>query len=171
MRLLSKVLKGVDRVSEYTGRVVSWVTVIMILVVTYNVFMRYFLNMPTVWSFDMNYMLGGGMIALGMGFIMKHRENVRIDIVSSRFSQKTQLLIEAVFGLLFFTPVFLLISRVYWLDFINAVIIGEKSMQSCWYPPLWPFKLALAAGFTLLLLQGVANAIRDLFELLTGRTL
>jgi len=170
MRLLSKALKGVDWVSEYTGQAVSWVTVIMILVVTYNVFLRYFLNRPTVWSFDMNYMLGGGMIALGMGFIMKHRENVRIDVISSRFSQKTQLWIEVMFGLLLFTPVFFFISRVYWLDFINAVIIGEKSMQSCWYPPLWPFKLALAAGFTLVLIQGIANTIRDLFQLVTGRT-
>ena len=67
--------------------------------------------------------------------------------------------------MLFFTPVFFLISRVYWLDFVNAVVIGEKSNQSSWYPLLWPFKLTLAVGFTLFLLQGLANAIRDLLQL------
>jgi len=169
MTTIRRLLAGIDWISEHTGRVVSWVTLIMILVVSYNVFMRYFLTMPTVWSFDMNYMLGGAMIALGLGFVMKHRENVRIDVVSARFSPRTRLWIEVVFGLLFFTPVFFFISRVYWLDFINAVKIGEKSMQSCWYPPLWPFKLALAAGFTLFLVQGLANAIRDLSQLVEGR--
>lgn len=149
----------IDRVSDATGRAVSVLVVIMIGVVCYNVFVRYVLNSPTSWSYDVTYLLGGSMMALGQAFVYKHDEHVRIDVVSVYFSERARLIIETVFTAVFFIPLIFFVSLTYWKDFRTAFLHGDTLMQTAWYPPVWPFKLLIAIGFTLLLAQGVARLI------------
>lgn len=168
MRTLRAIINGVDCLSEWTGKVASWVVLAMVLAVSYNVFMRYALNAPTIWSFDLNYMLGGSMMALGQAFVYKHKGHARIDVISMHFPWKTKVIIDIVFTALLFLPVFFMVSKVYWGDFVHSVVIKETMQQSAWYPLAWPFKLMLATGFSFFFLQGIANFIKDVAQLITG---
>ncbi len=149
----------IDRISEGVGRAVAVIVIVMVGVVCYNVFVRFVLNAPTSWSYDITYLLGGSMMALGQAFVYKHDEHVRIDVVSSRFSAKTRLRIETALTAVLFIPLIALISRTYWSDCFRAYVHGDTLMQTAWYPLVWPFKFIIALGFTLLLLQGVTKLV------------
>ncbi|HHE41245.1 MAG TPA: TRAP transporter small permease subunit [Dehalococcoidia bacterium] len=168
MNVLQRLVAVVDRVSGFVGRVASWVILAMILVVCYNVAMRYVFNSPTAWSFDMNYMLGGSMMALGQALVHRDNGHVRIDVISNRFPERSRLILEIVFTVILFIPVFFMVSQVYWSDFIHAVQIGETMQQSAWYPLAWPFKLMLALGFSFFLIQGLANLVKYIARLAMG---
>lgn len=150
---------AVDRVSEWVGKAVSAIVLAMIAVVCYNVFVRFVLNAPTSWSYDVNYLLGGSMMALGQAFVMKHDEHVRIDVVSTRLSTRARLIIETTLTAALFVPLVLLMCTTYWADFYTSFIHGDTFMQTAWYPLKWPFKLVVALGFTLLFLQGLNKLV------------
>lgn len=155
-------------VSEWIGKAVMWVVVAMVLTICYNVFMRYVLNAPTLWSFDVNYMMGGTLMILGMAYVQKHRRHVSVDALSVRFPEKTKLIIDIVFTTVFFIPVFFMVSRTFWLDCIHAFTIGETTQTSAWFAPIWPFKAVLAVGFSLFWMQGLATLVEDLYKLAKG---
>ena len=168
MNCVRIILQAVEWLSEWSGRVAGMLVLVMIFVVCYNVFLRYVFLRPTIWSYDTNYMLGGSMMVIGLAVVLKHGGHVRIDILSVRFSKKTKLIIEIVFTLCVFIPALLMISRVYWVDVFRAIEIGETLMRSSWYPVSWPFKAMLATGFSLFLLQGMVNVIKDVAALVGG---
>ena len=168
MRGLKASVSFIGLVSEWTGKTVMWVVVAMVLTICYNVFMRYALNAPTLWSFDINYMMGGTLMILGMAYVQKHRRHVGVDALSAGFSDKTKLIIDIVFTAVFFIPVLFMVSRTFWLDCIHAFVIGETTQTSVWFVPIWPFKAVLAVGFSLFGLQGLATLVEDLYKLAKG---
>ena len=68
-RTLSTVFKAIDSMSTWTGKGVSWLLVVLILALTYDTSMRYLFSKPTVWSFDVSYMLGGSIMLRGMAWV------------------------------------------------------------------------------------------------------
>lgn len=165
--IFRKIISGIEWLSEWSGRIAGFFILGMIFAVTYEVFLRYLFNNPTLWYSDVNYMLGGSLMAVGQALVFKHGGHVRVDILSIRFSEKTRLLIDIFFTVVVFIPAFTLISKAYWGDVAMAIKINQTLMRSTWYPVSWPFKAALAIGFSFFLLQGVANLIKDVGQLVT----
>lgn len=165
--IFRNIVSGVEWLSEWSGRIVGFLILGMIVTVCYEVFMRYLFNNPTIWYYDVNYMLGGSLMVIGQAYVFKHGGHVRIDILSVKFSEKTKLIIDIFFTVVVFIPVFIMLSKVYWGDVFYAIKIGQTLMRSSWYPVAWPFKAALAIGFTLFLIQGIANLIKDISQLVT----
>ena len=161
----SHVVRLIEYPSDILARIGGFLVLIMALVVTYNVVMRYAFVKPTVWSFDINYVLGGSLMVLGQAAVLMREKHVRIDFLSTRFPDRVRLTVDVVFTALLLIPLMFLIARSYWADAIFAIRSGETLMQSSWYPPSWPFKGALALGFTMFAVQGVALLIRRLLEL------
>lgn len=161
------IIKGIEWLSEWSGKVAGFFILGMIGTVCYEVFMRYLLNSPTMWYSDVNYMLGGSLMAMGQALVFRRGGHVRIDVVSTKFSERTQAIIDILFTVVVFIPAFFMISRSYWGDVALAVKINQTLMRSTWYPVAWPFKAALATGFTLFLVQGVANLLKDITRLIT----
>ncbi len=168
MSIIQKIYDGIGLVSEWTGKAARWLIVIIIIAITYDVFMRYALNAPTNWSWCLSYMLGASFLALGLAYTYYHRGNVRIDIIYSRFSPKTKLVIDVFFTLLFFFPLFFILIRIFIQDAWFAYSIRQIDNNSVWYPITWPFKTAVALGFCLLFLQGIATFVKDVTALVKG---
>ena len=168
---MKKFLNVIDRISELTGKGISWIVLILTVILGYEVFMRYFLNDPTKWAFDISYMLGGTFFLVGASYTLWMKGHVRIDIFYSRFSPRKQALIDVIFALIFFFPLWVglfckLIPYVY-----MSWQLGERSLESYWRPPIYPFKTVIPIGVFLLLLQGIAEFIRSLFMLIKGKRL
>ena len=166
MKSLNSVLNAIDAVSEYSGRIVIWLAVILTCITGYEIVSRYVFDAPTKWAFDLSYMIGGAFFLLGEAYTLKHKNHVRIDLFYSRFSPRGRAWVDTIFYLLFFFPL--------WIGLLYALIpyvafswkIGERSMQGYWRPVLYPFKTVMPIGVLLLLLQGVAEFIRNLMVLL-----
>ncbi len=161
MKQIQAVIRGIDAVSEITGKVMIWLVVVLTSVIGYEIFSRYFLNAPTMWAFDLSYMIGGTFFLMGEAWTLRKQQHVRIDIFYNRFSPRGRAVIDIFFYLVFFFPL--------WAGLLWALIpyvqfsweLGERSMQGYWQPIIYPFKTVMPIGVLLLLLQGVAEFLRS----------
>jgi TRAP-type mannitol/chloroaromatic compound transport system permease small subunit len=171
VRLVKKVLAKFDQLSIWSAKVVSGAVLVMVLAIAYDVILRYLFSAPTVWQYDISYMLGGSIIILGAGYVhLKHR-HVRVDIIYNRFSPRTRLTLEVLFTLVFFFPFLTGLIVVAAEHALHAYEVKEFSEVGFWRPLMWPFRSVIPVGLSILLLQGLANFVRDLHVLVKGKEL
>ncbi len=154
-----------DGIIEWSGKIVSWLVVVMTGVLGYEVLMRYYFNTPTEWAYDVASMLGGTFWILGAGYTLMKHKHVRIDIIYNKFSKRKQALLDVIFTSVFFFPV--------WIGILYRMIpyvsmswqTKERSLESFWRPPIYPLKTVMLIGVCLLLLAGTAEFIRTILVL------
>ena len=141
----------------------------MIAALIYEVFARYVFMRPTIWSYEITYMIYGTHYILGAAYTLHVKGHIRIDLVYMKFPPRGRALIDTLGYLIVFFPV-MLILIVSGFDMAKeAYEIREVSQFTPWQPLLWPFKSFLFIGFILLTLQGVAEFIRSLTMLIGGK--
>jgi len=160
--VLRKFYEGVSWISETSGRLVSYLLVLLVLNIVYDVFARFVFNAPTIWSYMLSCMTGTAIISLGMCYVLYHNANVRVDIFYARLPLKAKLIVDLVVTAFVFFPLTFMLTRVWAIDAWHSWVIKEISAETIWYPPLWPIKTIITIGFALLFLQGVAIFVRDL---------
>jgi TRAP-type mannitol/chloroaromatic compound transport system permease small subunit len=165
MGSLERFVATIERLSELVGKGGSWLCAVMILAIGYEVIMRYIFRAPTLWSFDVSYMLGGSMYVLGLAWVLRDDGNVRVDIISTRFSPKAQLYISLIFTLLLFFPVAILLFWISLQRTIHSWRILEKASYTVWYPALYPLRTLVCFALLIWLLQGLAAFYRSLQKL------
>ena len=110
MNFLSAIVRGIDRLNEKVGRYVAWLTLILVLVTTYDVVMRYLFDITFVFIQELEWHLFAVLFLIAAGYTHLKGDHVRVDIVHARLSPLTKAWIELVFGILFLFPTcFLLI--------------------------------------------------------------
>jgi len=169
MDRLSRLLSIIDTISEKTGRAVSMIAVPMIVALIYEVVARYVFHRPTIWSYDITYMIYGAHFLLGAAYTLRVKGHIRIDLVYMKFPLRGRAFIDVAGYLFIFFPVMviLLISSIDMAK--DAYEIKEVSQFTPWQPILWPFKSLMGVGFFLLLLQGIAEFIRSFVLLVRGK--
>ena len=171
MEPLRKLLRGIDRISIWTGKAVSFAVFTMVIIIAYDVILRYAFRAPTVWQYDISYMLGGSVIMLGSGYVHYKRKHVRVDIFYNSFSPRLRLSLDVFFTLVFFFPFITGVLMAAIEHAIHAYRIKEFSEVGFWRPIMWPFRTSVAVGLIILWLQGLANFIRDAYKLIYGEEL
>ncbi len=164
MRLVRKI----DWFTDATGTLVAWLNVPLVLIVSYEVFSRYLFNAPTMWSFDLTYMLYGTIFMLGSAYALHKGAHIRTDFFFETWSIRTKGVIDSVAFIVFFFPALLLMLFVSWNEGWYSFTIGETSEQTPWRPILWPFKMVVPLAFLLLLIQGVSEVIKSVYAAKTG---
>lgn len=162
MLLMERFYRGVGWLSESAGRLVSYLMILLVLNIVYDVFARYLFNSPTIWSFTLSYMTCTAIVSLGLAYVYYHNANVRVDLLYSHFPLKGRLLVDIGLTVLVTFPLVLMLTRVWALDAWHALLIGETATETTWYPPLFPIKAIITVGFGLLFLQSTATLVRDL---------
>ena len=168
MKIIRTIYKSIGLLSEWSGGAVRWLLVPLIISIAYDVFMRYVFNAPTIWSFELSYMLGATLIMIGFAYVLYHRGHVSVDLIYSKFPTKVKLIIDIVLTVIFFFPLFFMLTKVSVEHALWSYSVNEIATESVWYPIIWPFKIAVALGFGLLFLQGVANFLKDIMTLIQG---
>jgi TRAP-type mannitol/chloroaromatic compound transport system permease small subunit len=159
MKQLLALSRAIDYANEHIGRLVYWGVLIMVLVSAGNASSRYALNMASNAWLELQWYLFAAVFLLCSGYTLLHNEHIRIDVISSRFSRRTQVWID-VFGiLLFLLPMSLFIMWLSWPVFMNAWTSGEIS-GSAGGLIRWPARMLVPAGFFLLSLQGISELIK-----------
>ena len=166
-RLLA-VTKAIDRFTDTTGLWVAWLNVPLVLAVVYEVVARYFFRAPTIWSYDVTYMLYGTIFMLGSAYALLKGAHIRTDFFFEAWSTKTKGWIDSVAYLALFFPSLIALMIVSGDESWYAFTINETSEQTPWRPILWPFKMVVPLTCLLLMIQGVSEAIKSLHAALTG---
>jgi len=163
-----RLIRIIDKFTDTTGTWIAWLNVPLVLAVTYEVLARYLFNAPTIWSFDVTYMLYGTIFMLGSAYALYKGAHIRTDFFFERWSIRTKATIDSIAYLVFFFPSLILFFVVSWNEGWYAFQIGETSEQTPWRPILWPFKMVVPLACALLLIQGVSETIKSVWAWRTG---
>lgn len=156
------ILKFIDKVSEWTGKLFAWLVIPLVCGLMYEVVARYVFGAPTVWAYDITYMLYGAHFMMGAAYLLYIGGNVRIDVFYRQFSPRAKAIVDICLYLVFFFPV-MVVLLVFGIEYAwFSWEIKERASLSPWRPPLYPLKTVLPVAIFLLLLQGVVEFIRNL---------
>ena len=157
---MESVVRVIERITGNVGVLVALIIVPLVLTTGFEVFSRYVFNAPTVWAYELGYILTGTHFLLGAALALMKGAHVRIDVLYGQFSDRTKALVDLTLYLLLFLP-FLILLCDSLLDYaLRAWESGERSGQSAWNPPIWPFRMLLTLGFAMLALQVIAEIIK-----------
>jgi TRAP-type mannitol/chloroaromatic compound transport system permease small subunit len=165
---LVKLVQKIDRFTDTTGTWIAWLNVPLVLVVCYEVMMRYVFDAPTTWVFDITYMLYATIFMLGAAYALHKGAHIRTDFFFEKWSIRTKGTIDSVAYIVFFFPTLIVFFVVTYKQAVYAFQIQEMSDQTPWRPLLWPFKSVVPLTCLLLLIQGVSELIKSFYAARTG---
>ncbi len=167
MQILMRIMDIIETISEKTGQAVAWLSFVLVLVVCYDVFSRNVLQSTTPALQELSWHLFAVIFLIGAAYTLKHERHVRVDVFYSRFSRKTQAIINIIGVVVFLLPLSWIIiksSR----DFVAlAFASGETSPDPGGLPARYILKSMIPIAFVLVFMQGVALMLKSI-EVLTG---
>jgi len=166
---LFKTVHVIDTFSEWSGKAVAWLILPLVFGLTYEGIARYLFNAPTLWAFDLSYMLYGALFMLGAHYTLLKGAHIRTDMLYQNWSPRTQGTIDAVCYLFLFFPAMVFLLWMGGQEAWHAWDIGERSDQSPWRPILYPFKAVIPVTALMLLVQGVSEFLKSVYAVRTGR--
>jgi TRAP-type mannitol/chloroaromatic compound transport system permease small subunit len=165
---LIRAVRIIDKFTDTTGTWVAWLNVPLVVVVVWEVVARYAFNAPTLWSFDVTYMLYATIFMLGSAYALHKGAHIRTDFFFEKWSIRTKGTIDSIAYIVFFFPAIFVFLLVSWGEGWYAFQINELSEQTPWRPILWPFKMVVPLTCLLLLIQGVSETIKSVWAMRTG---
>ncbi len=171
MVILKKILKTIDSLSMTAGSVGKWFAFLLVLAGSYDAISRHFFNAPTIWAYDVLCMAGGVTYMLGASYVYLKDSHTRVDIIYGSLSKKNQAIMDIICSIFLFFPLMsiMLILATKWA--VKAWKINEVMFTSFWYPPAAPYRTIFALGLLLLILQGIARFVRDVYFVVKGETI
>jgi len=163
--------RSFDTLSLWTGRLFCLLALPLVFALTYEVIARYAFHAPTVWAFDVTYMLYGSHFMLGAAYTLLKGGHIRTDIFYQNWSVRTRGRVDATLYLFLFFPG---MAFFFWMglqEALHAIDIREVSDQSPWRPPLYPFKTVIPVAAFLLILQGISEFLKAAYAGVVGRAL
>ncbi len=161
---MKKIVKFIDKMNEVVGKFTSILGYFLLFVVVFEVIRRKVFNNPTIWGFELSYMLYAVMFLLGFGYTLKHKMHIGIDVIYNKLSKRTQGILDIVTFVIFFLP-FTIIGIKSTLSFAYQSWQGLEHSQSPWGPPIYPFKTFMPIGFLLLFFQGISEVIKSYYKI------
>lgn len=174
IRVLLKVARAIDRVTELAGKLADWIVILTIAVGFYNVAARYMgrfigLKLSSNVFIELQWYLFSLMFLLGFSYILKYGANVRVDFLYSNWSERRRALIDLIGTVLFLIP-FCIMGI--WVTLNPVLLSWGRLPDGSWGQwemssdadglPRAPIKTMLIVAFVLLLLQGISQAIKYL---------
>ncbi len=153
-------LSVIDSMSEWSGKIFSFLVLAAALVVGYEVTKRYVFNAPTVWGLDLTIFLCGATYVMAGAYAHYQGAHVRIEALYGRWTPRMRAIVDLVTAPLFFGFCGVLV----WIgtEWTWKAVVGGITFYTEWTVPIWPMRLLIPLAAFLLLLQGLAKFIRDL---------
>ena len=164
-----RIVHNIDAISTWSGKAFAWMIVPMVCALVYEVFSRYLFNSPTLWAYDITYMLYGSHFMLGAAYTLAIQGHIRTDFFYRLWSPRWQGTVDAFLYVSLFFPA---IGFFLWATTDFAMVSWERQelgISSPWNPPIYPFKTVMPVMSVLLVLQGVSELIKSLHAARYGR--
>lgn len=157
---MESVVRRIEALSLWSGRIASWLTLIGVLILSYEVFGRYFFGYSWVLAHEVTTKLLGVMYVLTGAFAHLYGDHVGVDVFYSRASPRGKAILDLLMGVIFiaFVGGLLIYS---WEFFYDSYSRRQFSLENPGLP-IYPFKFFIPLGAGLLLLQGIAQMLRQI---------
>ena len=159
MSFLLAFSRFIDWMTERVGRATYWLILVAVLVSAANAVMRYAFNISSNAWLEIQWYLFSAVFLFCSGYALLHGQHVRIDVISGRLSKRAQTWIEILGTVFFLMPMAIAILWMSWPVFVDAYQHNEVSTNAGGLP-IWPARLMLPIGFSLLILQGLSELIK-----------
>lgn len=169
--IMKAIISIIDNITEWTGKATSWLILAMVLLICYDVTMRYLFQQGSVALQELEWHLFALIFLLGCAYTLKHNEHVRVDILyQSRFISDKQRILIDIFGTLFLLAPFCILILVSSWPFVeNAFYYQEGSPDPGGLPYRFILKGSLLVAFSLLLLQGLSGLLKNIIKLMEAK--
>ena len=157
---MNSFIHTIESISVWVGRAFGWCILILTFSVSYEVFVRYVLNAPTVWVFDMMVQMYGALFLMAGAYALAQDSHVRGDVLYRLFPVRVQATIDFILYILFFFPGML---ALFWF---GAEIASDswRYKEVSWNSPariqIYYFKTLIPVAGGLLIIQGIAEILR-----------
>jgi TRAP-type mannitol/chloroaromatic compound transport system permease small subunit len=168
---LVAVIRRIDRIAAWSGEIFCWLIVPLVAVMAYEVIARYAFGAPTIWAFDVSFMLYGSHFMLGAAYTLLRGGHIRTDIFYMKWRPRTRGIVDAVLYLFVFFPAMVLFFWMGLQEALHSFAIREVSGASPWRPIIYPFRAVIPIAVILLLVQGISELLKSLYAALEDRTL
>jgi TRAP-type mannitol/chloroaromatic compound transport system permease small subunit len=170
-KALVATVRALDGLALWSGRVFCWLIVPLVVGLTYEVIARYVFHAPTIWAYDVAYMLYGSHFMLGAAYTLYRGAHIRTDIFYQNWSPRTRGAVDAILYLFLFFPGIALFFWMGWQEALHSWDIREVSDASPWRPIIYPFKAVIPVALLLLMIQGLSEFLKSAYAALEGREL
>lgn len=171
MKILRGYLKGVDVFNEWAAKGFAWLIVVLVIGMVYSTIMRYVFNEAPLWTYDFTYYLYAAFFMMGAAYTLRLKAHVRVDVLYRMLSPRAQGIVDMFFSLVCFFPLLLALLYFSMNNVPFSWRVGERAVESVIRVPIYPLKTLIPVAALMLLFQGVAEFIRDLFVVVTRREL
>lgn len=159
MKTLLAISRGIDAVSAFVGKAVSWLVLVAVLISAGNAVIRKTFDISSNAWLELQWYLYGTVFLLAAAYTLQKNEHVRIDFVSNMLTKRTRDWIDLLGYLFFLLPFTILIVYLSFPWFIRSFVSGEFSANAGGLV-LWPAKIMIVLGFSLLTAQGISQIIK-----------
>ena len=164
---MQKLLLFVDKASTLAGQIFGWAILALTLLISWEVFSRYVLNVPHAWVLDAQIMLYGLLFMMAGAYTLAKGGHVRGDVLYGFFEPRTQATIDLVLYILFFLPGIFALTYAGWIYANESMVIREQTFSPDPLP-LYPFKFVIPLAGIFLMFQGVVEIVRCVICLRDG---
>jgi len=166
MKLLRNFVKWIDRINEGAGVLVSWLTTLLVLTVFYDTIMRYGFKKGHISIQELEWHIFSVIFLIGAAYALKNDAHVRVDIIYTRLSGKTKAWIDLIGTFIFLIPFAIMVIYATRNFIANSWAVREMSPDPGGLPARYALKAMIPLGFSLLILQGFAQAVKNLFVIM-----
>ena len=165
---LKTFLKGLDDISEWTGRIFVWLIIPLTAVVVFEVISTKFFNRPHIWAPEITDYIYGPHFMLVAAYTLLYKVHVSIDIIFQKFSPRVRGILDCFTYLIFFFPFCIIMLHQGYVYTEMSWSMNETSGSA--ELPIVPYvKAVIPITFALLLTQGLSKLIKGFVQAIEGR--
>lgn len=167
MGIMKRLLKIIDSISEWSGKIFAYLLWPGVAVLVYEVVARYVFNAPTIWAHGMTQRIFAVYYFICGAYISLNRAHITMDIIYNRFSFRAKAILDIIGFLFFFAFCGVLLwygSRYAWTSLIHL-----EPDNTPFRAPLYPVKLAIPIGALLIILQELTLLWRNIYIVIKGK--
>lgn len=158
-------VRAIDGLSRFFGAIAAVLVVVLVVLMLYDVLLRYAFNAPTSWGNDLNTMLMGASFVLSIAYAMSTDSHVRVDLMYSERTRPRMRVVDLIGFTLIVLPTLGFITWGLWEHFLTGLQTGERTGSGGWNPVVWPFRLVMFFGFLIFTIQVFAEIIKRIAAL------
>lgn len=160
MSILQRIILIINTINEKIGFLVSFLFLAITFIAVFEVFMRYVMNNPTIWAWDLNMQLFAPLVMLSGAYTLQCGGHVSVDVLVAELPPRKKAVLDLFTSVLFFTAMIVIIWKGWQIGW-RSMYRGEV-LATIWGPPLWTIKMWVPIGAFFMLLQGIAKFLSDL---------
>jgi len=157
---MQSIIRVIDKANIMAGHVASALMVPLVLITAYEVLMRYVIQRPTIWAWDLNIQIFAAVNLLGGGYTLLTKGHVSVDVFVFALSPKKRAVLDLLTSAFFFFGVTVLLVGGWEIAWMS--VKAKESMPTIWAPPYYTMKLLIPIGAFFVLIQGISEFLKNL---------